>query len=92
MPFPISLNGKLELPTGHAKPEKLRDSIVTSLNSIEGCTVRNDDMAIFFTCYWSFRRRRGDLADFSKGKFNLQAKENSIVNINFLYLRHFPSP
>ena len=79
MPFPISLADKFELLKCYAKPEKVRDMIVSSLNQIEGCTVRDDGLAIFFTCYGWFRKGRGDLADISRGKFSLEAREKSIV-------------
>ena len=79
MPFPISLNGKLELTTGHAKPEKLRDAIVSSINSLEGFMVHTDNLTIFFTCYWSPFRDRGYLTAFSRGKIDLHPKESSIV-------------
>lgn len=84
MPFPVSLNGKLEFKSfmaSNVKPETLCDMIVSSFTSIQGCSVRTDKLNILFTCAWwsVFRRGWGDLAQLSGGEIRLYPKESSLI-------------
>jgi hypothetical protein len=84
MPFPVSLNGKLELKSfmaGNVTPESMRDKIVSSFTSIQGCSVRTDELNILFTCAWwsIFRRGWSVLAKLSGGKISFYPKGSSLV-------------
>jgi hypothetical protein len=87
MPFPLSLDGKLEVKScmkGEVKPENLHDIIVSSLKRIQGCSVHSNNLKILFSCDWRTLFRRGWTVayGFSNGEISLSSEGTALI-INY---------
>ena len=81
MPFPFSINGKLEFKPFKEKPENLRDIIAASLSEIQGYSIQIDNLKILITFLWGnfFRAGGGVLKGLSKGEISFHPHETSLV-------------